>query len=293
VEFSSPIIGASGTFGYGLEYSPIFDLNKVGGISVKGLSLHPHDGNPMPRIRETTAGMLNAIGLQNVGVEAFLRDKLPFLRKYSCRIIANFWGKTLEEYVQTAEILDKSNLDMLEMNISCPNVKAGGILFTSHPDKTREVVKAVRKVVKNTPLIVKLSPNVTDIKAYAKVCEEEGADAIAAINTLVGMAINIKTRKPYLANVTGGLSGPAIKPVGIRAVSEIYRTVKIPIIGIGGITNHEDVVEYFLAGAQAVQVGTANFVNNSAIPEMTESLNKYCEENNINNISELTGGVIL
>lgn len=293
VEFKNPLIGASGTFGYGLEFIKAFDISRLGGISVKGISLKETRGNPMPRIRETAAGMLNAIGLQNVGVEAFLRDKLPFLRKYDTRIIVNFWGKSVEEYAEVASILDSADVDMLEMNISCPNVKEGGIAFGSCPENTREIVRAVRKKVNKKPLIVKLSPNVTDIKVFAKACEEEGADAISAINTLLGMAINIKTRKPWLANVTGGLSGPAVKPVAIRMVHEIYRTVKIPVIGIGGITNHEDAVEFFLAGASAVQVGTANFIDHMSMPKIIDALDKYCADNNIASISELTGGVIL
>ena len=293
VIFKNPVIGASGTFGYGLEYEPLLDLNRLGGLSVKGISLHETDGNPMPRIRETASGMLNSIGLQNIGVDAFLKEKLPCLRRYDTKIIVNFWGKSVEEYVEVARILDSSDIDMLEMNISCPNIKEGGLSFSADPEKTRAIVRAARKAVKNKPLIVKLSPNVTDIKAYALVCEEEGADALSAINTLMGMAINVHTRKPWLANVTGGLSGPAIKPVAVRMVFDIYRSVKIPLIGLGGIMTYEDVIEFYLAGASAVQVGTANFRDSETMIAIIDGLEKYCADNNISALSELTGGIVL
>ncbi len=226
VEFQNPLIAASGTFGYGLEFERYLDLNRVGGISVKGLSLREHAGNPMPRIHETSSGMLNAIGLQNIGVDSFLRNKLPRLRKYNAKVIVNFWGKSIDEYAEIAAILDKEDIDMLEMNISCPNVKEGGISFSSSPDNARKVICAVRNVVSKKPLIVKLSPNVSDIRDFALVCEEEGADAVSAINTIVGMAINIDSRRPYLANNTGGLSGPAIKPVGVKMVMIFTKPLK-------------------------------------------------------------------
>jgi dihydroorotate dehydrogenase (NAD+) catalytic subunit len=292
INFKNPLIAASGTFGYGLEFARIFDLSLLGGISVKGLSLKPVDGNPMPRIRETSSGLLNAIGLQNVGVHAFLRDKLPLLRSYDTKIIVNFWGKSIEDYAEVAEILDEADVDMLEMNISCPNVKEGGISFSSSPQAAAEVISAVRGRVKNKPLMVKLSPNVTSIAEYARAAESAGADALSAINTLMGMAINIHTRKPWLANVTGGLSGPAIKPVAIRMVYEISRAVKIPIMGMGGIANHEDVVEFFLAGASAVQVGTANLVEHSSIPRIAADLEGYCKANDVK-MAELTGKLII
>ncbi|MGB9731496.1 MULTISPECIES: dihydroorotate dehydrogenase [Calditerrivibrio] len=291
VEFKNPIITASGTFGYGLEYANHIDLNKLGGISVKGISLKEVKGNPMPRIMETSAGMLNAIGLQNVGVERFIKEKLPALRKYDTKIIVNFWGKTLEEYIEVARVLDGEDVDMLEMNISCPNIKEGGIAFGTDPKMTYEVVYNCKKVMKNKPLIVKLSPNVTNIKVFGKVAEEAGADAISAINTLLGMAININTRKPFLSNITGGLSGPAIKPVAIRMVYELYKTIKIPIVGIGGIMNYRDVIEFYLAGASAVQVGTANFVDPEIPIKIIDELDNYLKCNNIRNISELTGKV--
>mgnify|MGYP005850354619 CR=1 FL=1 len=292
IKFKNPIITASGTFGYGLEYARFIDINKLGGISVKGISLNEVSGNKMPRIMETTSGMLNAIGLQNVGVERFLKEKLPFLRKYDTKIIVNFWGKTVEEYVEVAGILDKEDIDMLEMNISCPNIKEGGIAFGTDPKMTSKVISETKKVISKKPLVVKLSPNVTDIKLFGKVAEDSGADAISAINTLLGMAINIETKKPYISNITGGLSGPAIKPVAVRMVHELYKTVKIPIIGIGGIMNYKDVVEFYLAGASAVQVGTANFVNPEIPIEIIKDLQKYVINKTINNIIELKGKVI-
>jgi dihydroorotate dehydrogenase (NAD+) catalytic subunit len=293
VEFKNPVITASGTFGYGLEYARFIDISRLGGISVKGISLNEVQGNPMPRIMETTSGMLNAIGLQNVGVHKFLKDKLPYLRKYDTKIIVNFWGKTIEEYVQVAEILDNADIDMLEMNISCPNVKEGGIAFGSDPKMTEKVVSECRKVIKNKPLIVKLSPNVTDIKPFAKACEDSGADAVSAINTLLGMAVNIHTFKPYISNVTGGLSGPAIKPVAVRMVHEVSKAVKIPIIGMGGITHWQDAAEFFLVGASAVQVGTANFIDPELAIKIIDGLEQYAKDKGLGNISELTGKVDL
>ncbi|MBZ4671990.1 dihydroorotate dehydrogenase [Deferribacterales bacterium Es71-Z0220] len=293
VKFKNPIITASGTFGYGIEYARFIDLNRLGGISVKGISLKETKGNKMPRIMETNAGMLNAIGLQNVGVERFINEKLPLLKKYDTRIIVNFWGKSIEEYVEVARILDESEIDMLEMNISCPNIKEGGIAFGTDPKMTYSVVYETKKVIKNKPLIVKLSPNVTDIKLFGKVAEEAGADAISAINTLLGMAINIETQKPYISNITGGLSGPAIKPVAIRMVYELYKTISIPIIGIGGIMNYKDVVEFYLAGASAVQIGTANFVNPEISIQIVKELEDYLKSKSIDKITDLTGKVIV
>jgi len=291
VGFSNPILMASGTYGYGLEFSELIDLNKLGGISVKGISLNEAKGNPMPRIIETHAGMLNAIGLQNVGVEKFIREKLPEIKKYGTRIIANFWGKTIKEYVEVADILDKEDVDMLEMNISCPNVKEGGIAFGVDPKMTFEVVSEVRKAVYNKPLVVKLSPNVSDIKIFGQAAEEAGADAVSAINTLLGLSININTRKPFLSNITGGLSGPAIKPVAVKMVYDLYKTISIPIIGVGGIMNYKDVIEFYLAGASAVQIGTANFVDPEIAIRIIKDLENYCSENKISNISQLTGGI--
>lgn len=293
VKFKNPIITASGTFGYGIEYSRFIDINKLGGISVKGISLNETIGNKMPRIIETTAGMLNSIGLQNVGVEKFIKEKLPILKKYDVRIIVNFWGKSIEEYVEVAKILDETDVDMLEMNISCPNIKEGGIAFGTDPKMTYSVVYETKKAIKNKPLIVKLSPNVTDIKIFGKVAEEAGADAISAINTLLGMAINIETKKPYISNITGGLSGPAIKPVAVRMVYELFKTVKIPIIGVGGIMNYKDVIEFYLAGASAVQIGTANFVDPEIPLKIIVELEDYLKSKSIDNITDLTGKVIV
>ena len=293
VEFKNPVIAASGTFGYGLEFKRFTDISKIGGISIKGISLHETEGNPMPRIAETYSGMLNAIGLQNVGVEKFIKEKLPALKSLETRLIVNFWGKTVEEYVEVAKILnDVERVDMLEMNISCPNIKEGGISFSSSPEAVSQVVAACKKVIKNKPLIVKLSPNVQDIKPFAKACEESGADALSAINTLIGMAIDVERMKPVLANVTGGLSGPAIKPVALRMVKEVYEAVKIPVIGIGGIGNWKDAAEFILAGASAIQIGTANFVNANVCSETAEGLNEYLERKNINHFSEIIGKAV-
>jgi len=291
IKFKNPIITASGTFGYGIEYAKYIDISKLGGISVKGLSLNEVKGNKMPRIIETPAGMLNAIGLQNIGVNRFINEKLPLLKKFDTKIIVNFWGKTIEEYVEVAKILDSVEIDMLEMNISCPNIKEGGIAFGTDPKMTEKVVSSVKKNINNKPLIVKLSPNVTDIKLFAKICEDSGADAISAINTLLGMSIDIETKKPHLSNITGGLSGPAIKPVAIRMVYEVYKSVKIPVIGIGGIMNYKDVLEFFIAGASAVQVGTANFVDPEIPIKIINDLKNYLENKKIHNISSLTGSI--
>lgn len=293
IEFKNPIIAASGTFGYGLEFKRFTDLTQIGGISVKGISLNETEGNPMPRITETYSGMLNAIGLQNVGVEKFVTEKLPALKNIDTRIIVNFWGKTIDEYIEVAKILDETpRVDMLEMNISCPNIKEGGISFSSSPETVKEVVIACRKVIKNKPLIVKLSPNVQDIKPFAKVCEDSGADALSAINTLIGMAIDVERMKPILANITGGLSGPAIKPIALRFVKEIYETVKIPIIGAGGIGCWKDAAEFILAGASAVQIGTANFINANICNETASGLNEYLERKNIDNFNDIVGKAV-
>lgn len=292
VKFKNPVIAASGTFGYGIEFSKFTDINMIGGVSVKGISLNPVNGNPMPRITETRAGMLNAIGLQNVGIEKFLTDKLPYLRKYNTNVIVNFWGRTSEEYVETAKLLDNENIEMLEMNISCPNVKEGGISFSADPECAADVVKAVRKVVKSKPLIVKLSPNVTDIKVFAKACRDAGADALSAVNTFIGAAIDAEKMKPVLANITGGLSGPAIKPLALRMVIETAKAVDIPIIGIGGITDCFDAAEFFLAGACAVQVGTANFIDPKACESIAYGLDEYLKRKNIANINDIIGKAV-
>ena len=284
---NNPVIAASGTFGYGLEYSSLVDLNALGGFSTKGLSLKPKVGNPVPRVIETSSGMLNAIGLENIGLEAFLSEKLPQLKNFNTRIIINFFGDTTQEYVAMARALsDVERLDALEMNVSCPNVEKGGLQFSSDPEVLTEVVSSVRKATEKF-LIVKLSPNVTDITLLAKAAENAGADALSVCNTFVGMSIDLKTRKPHLANRTGGLSGPAIKPLALNLVYQTVRAVQIPVIGIGGISSGEDAVEFLLAGAKAVQIGTANFIDPVSTLHVIEGIRRYCLANGVNNLSEL------
>ena len=288
----NPVMTASGTFGYGEEYSEFINLNELGAIVVKGLSLKPREGNPPPRIIETPAGMLNSIGLQNIGITAFIKDKLPFLRQFRTSVIVNFFGDTIKEYTEAAKQLSNVNgIHGLEMNISCPNKQAGWIVFGTDPKVTFKVVSAVRKAT-HLPLIVKLSPNVTDIKVMAGAAEDAGADAVSLINTITGMSIDIKTRKPHLANITGGLSGPAVRPVAIRMVWEAYNKVKIPVIGMGGITTAEDAIEFMLAGAAAVALGTVNFINPKAASEVLKGIKKFMLKAGISEIKELTGGLI-
>lgn len=284
---NNPVIAASGTFGYGLEYSSLVDLNALGGFSTKGLSLKPKVGNPVPRVIETSSGMLNAIGLENIGLEAFLSEKLPQLKNFNTRIIVNFFGDTTQEYAAMARALsDVERLDALEMNVSCPNVEKGGLQFSSDTEVLTEVVSSVRKATEKF-LIVKLSPNVTDITLLAKAAENAGADALSVCNTFVGMSIDLKTRKPHLANRTGGLSGPAIKPLALNLVYQTVRAVQIPVIGIGGISSGEDAVEFLLAGAKAVQIGTANFIDPVSTLHVIEGIRRYCLANGVNNLSEL------
>jgi dihydroorotate dehydrogenase (NAD+) catalytic subunit len=291
LRLKNPVMTASGTFGYGEEYSEFIDLNKLGAVVVKGISLKPMGGNPPPRICETPCGMLNAIGLQNVGLKQFMKIKLPFLRRYDTRIVANILGNSIREYVKISQILDEAGVDAIELNVSCPNVKKGGLTFGTDRKMLSRLVTSVRDSVKDAVLITKLSPNVSDIKQFAKVVEDAGADAISLINTIPGMAIDIKTLKPKLANITGGLSGPAIKPIAVRMVYEAYNSVRIPIIGIGGIMNVYDAIEFMIAGATAVAVGTANFVNPKATIEILDGLKKYMEKENLQEISSLTGSV--
>jgi dihydroorotate dehydrogenase (NAD+) catalytic subunit len=291
LKLSNPVMTASGTFGYGGEYAEFIDLNRLGAVVVKGLSLKPKEGNPTPRIVETPSGMLNSIGLQNIGIESFIKEKMPFLRRFSTNVIVNFFGDTIEEYAEAAERLScVDGVHGLEMNISCPNKQAGWSIFGTDPRVTHDVVTAVRKKTV-LPLIVKLSPNVTDIAMMAKVAEEAGADAVSVINTLTGMAIDIQTRKPRLANVRGGLSGPAIKPVAVRMVYEVKQAVKIPIIGLGGIMNADDAIEFIIAGATAVAVGTANFINPMATMEILDGMIEYMKNQKIEDIGSLTGTV--
>ncbi len=291
LKLKNPVMTASGTFGYGEEYAEFIDLSNLGAIVVKGLSLKPRKGNPPPRAVETPAGMLNAIGLQNIGIKAFIRDKLLFLKQFNTAVIVNFFGDTIEEYIEAARHLaDTNGIHALEMNISCPNREAGWAVFGTDPEMTFKVVSRVRKVT-HLPLIVKLSPNVTDIRVIAKAAEDAGADAISLINTITGMSIDIKTKKPCLANIIGGLSGPAIRPIAVRMVWECYKTVSIPIIGMGGIVSAEDAIEFILAGATAIAVGTANFINPMATMEIIYGLDKYLTEKGINDIKELIGGM--
>jgi len=287
LKLKNPVMTASGTFGYGEEYTPYVDLNKLGAIVVKGLSLKPRLGNPPPRIIETAGGMLNAVGLQNIGVKVFLEEKLPFLRQYDVSVIANIYGETFEEYREVAGALRSAKgLHALEINISCPNVKNGGVSFGTDP-KTAAKVTAMVKDETSLPVIVKLTPNVTDIAAIARAVEKAGADAVSLINTLTGMAIDIKTRKPCLKNIIGGLSGPAIKPIALRMVWQVVQEVSIPVIGIGGIMTAEDALEFLIVGAVAVQVGTANFVNPLATMEILEGIRQYLVVHKIDNISKI------
>lgn len=291
LRFRNPVWTASGTFGYGLEFSPFLDLNQLGAIVVKGLSLKPSKGNPPPRTVETPAGMLNSIGLQNVGVDVFLEEKLPQLRKFDTHVIANFYGNSFEEYEETAGKLGQTEgISALEMNISCPNVKEGNLPFGRDPRVIEELVGRVRKAAK-LPLIVKLSPNTSDIKSAARAAEQGGADALSAINTLIGMAVDVRTKKPLLAKITGGLSGPAIRPVAVRMVWEAASAVKIPVIGIGGIVSAEDALEFMIVGAKAVQIGTANFLDPAASVKIIEGLRDFCEKEKIEKILDLIGTV--
>lgn len=291
LSLKNPVITASGTFGYGEEYSEFFDIGRLGAIVVKGLSINPKKGNPPPRIIETPAGMLNAIGLQNIGIEAFINDKLPFLRQFKTPVIANFFGDTVDEYIRAAEALSNANgVHALEMNVSCPNKEAGWCIFGTNPETLRHVVSMVRKATR-LPLIVKLSPNVTDIGLMAKVAEDSGADAVSLINTLTAMCIDIDRRKPALGNITGGLSGPAIRPVAVRMVWEACKAVKIPVIGMGGIMNFKDALEFLIVGARSVAVGTANFVNPSATMDIIDGIENYMIEKGFADINQLIGSL--
>jgi len=293
LKLRNPIMLASGTVGYGNEIAEFVDLNKIGAIVTKSLSLKPRKGNPPQRITETPAGMLNAIGLANVGVEVFLKEKIPFLKQYDVPLICNIAASSVEEYVECTKILtEEETIKAFEINVSCPNVKEGGLQFGNNLSAVGKVTEKVRAVT-NKPLIIKLSPNVSYISEFAKVVKDEGGDAVSAINTLVGTAFNIFTRKPKVQNVFAGLSGPAIKPVALAKVLEIHQKVDIPIIGIGGIMNWKDVVEFMIVGASAVQIGTLNFIDPAAPIKIIEELEKYCEQMNINSISELTGSYII
>lgn len=284
----NPVIAASGTFGYGEELEEYFPVSAVGAVATKGLSLKPRLGNPMPRIVETPSGMINAIGLQNVGVEAFITDKLPYLEQHGVTVIANIFGNTLEEYVEIARALQGTSVAALELNISCPNVKAGGMEFGNDPSQAGRVTAAVREAF-DRHLMVKLSPNVTSIVSVGQAVAEAGADSLSLINTITAMAINTQTKQPMIANGVGGLSGPAIRPIAVRMVAEIYRALSIPIVGIGGIRTLNDALEFFIAGAQAIQVGTATFIEPNAIYELIGQLEDYLKENGLSSLEDLVG----
>ena len=291
IKFENPVLVASGTFGYGEEYAQLIDLNKLGGIITKSITLNPREGNPPPRTCETPSGMLNAIGLANVGVDSFIKEKLSFLRSLDTKIIVNVAGSTLEEYVKVVKRLNRvKGIHMLEINISCPNVKMGGLQFGASEESAHEIIKTITENT-NYPVMAKLTPNVTDITRIALAVEEAGCQAISLINTLVGMAINSDTRKPFLSNITGGLSGPAIKPVALAMVWKVAQEVKVPVIGIGGIMDTRDALEFLLAGACMIQVGTASFVDSRASIKIIEGLKEYCENHGIKKIKELVGRV--
>lgn len=287
--FKNPILTASGTFGFGKEYSDFIDLSKLGGICVKGTTILPREGNDYPRMAETPSGMLNAVGLQNKGVDYFRDNIYPEIKDIDTNIIVNVSGSTIEDYVAcTEKLVDLEHIPSIELNISCPNVKEGGMAFGTSCKSAAEVTKAVRKVWPRN-LIVKLSPNVTDITEIAKSVESEGADAVSLINTLLGMAINIKTQKPVLSTVTGGLSGACVKPVALRMVWQTFHAIKIPIIGLGGISSWEDAIEFIIAGATAIQIGTHNFIDPTISIKVIDGINKYLEDYNIKNIADLVG----
>ncbi len=290
VEFKNPVMTASGTFGSGTEYAGFVDLNRLGAVVTKGVANVPWEGNPTPRIAETYGGMLNAIGLQNPGIDVFIERDIPFLKKYDTKIIANVCGKTVEDYLEVVEKLGDTEVDMLEINVSCPNVKEGAIAFGQKADSLYDITAAVKKKAKQ-PVIMKLSPNVTDITEMARAAEAAGADALSMINTLTGMKIDVHKRAFVLANRTGGLSGPAVKPVAVRMVYQTAQAVKIPIIGMGGIANAEDALEFLLAGATAVAVGAMNFVNPYTTVEVAEGIEAYMERYGIGDIHSLIGSV--
>ena len=293
VEFKNPVIAASGTFGFGREYNELYPIAKLGGISSKGMTIHEKAGNPPPRIAETPDGILNSVGLQNPGVEHFLREDLPWLRQQDTVVIANIAGATEEDYAAIAEKVNSSEVDMVELNISCPNVKAGGAAFGTSCMGAERITSIVRERCPDKPLIVKLSPNVTSITEIARAVEAAGADAVSLINTLLGMRIDIRTRRPILRNNRGGLSGPAVFPVAVRMVNEVYHAVKVPVIGLGGVSKWEDAIEMTLAGASAIQVGTAMFTDPFAPLKIIDGMERYLEQNGIANISELVGQVAL
>ncbi|MCF6464283.1 dihydroorotate dehydrogenase [Clostridium sp. Cult2] len=288
VEFENPVIAASGTFGFGREYAEYFSLSRLGGISSKGLTLHKKEGNPGIRIYETTGGLLNSIGLQNPGIDAFIKDELPFMEKQGTVILANVGGSTLEEYIKSIEKLNDTNIHMVELNISCPNVKEGGMAFGTKSETAYKVVSEVRGVCKK-PLIVKLSPNAENIVHMAESCVKAGADGLSLVNTLSGMAIDIKARKPVFNNIIAGLSGPCIKPIALRMVYEVAKAINVPILGIGGITNYKDAIEFIMAGAWAVQVGSGNFIKPTITLDIIEGIEEFMISEGIKSLEEIRG----
>jgi len=292
LKLKNPIIASSGTFGYGLEFAPLGNLGKLGGIVIKGLSHWEEKGNPPPRICETPAGILNSIGLENIGVENFISEKLPQLLHYNTAIIMNIWGREIDDYLKVAERLDGvKGIAALEVNISCPNIKKGGITFGTDPSLTFQLVQQVRKTT-SLPLMVKLTPNVTDITLIARSAEDAGANILSLINTLLGMEIDVATRRPSLANITGGLSGPAIRPIALRMVYQTAKKVNIPIVGVGGIASLEDVLKFLLAGASAVQIGTANFFDPTICWRLVDELEEYLRKEGIPDVRQLVGALI-
>ncbi len=292
VEFKNPVIAASGTFGFGREFDEIYDISCLGGVSTKGLTLEPRPGNPTPRIAEGHGVILNAVGLQNPGVEAFIRDDLAFLKGKGVAVIANVAGKTIEDYAAICARLD-GLVDMIELNISCPNVRCGGMAFGIRPENVEEVTRAAKGALKQTPLMVKLSPNVENIAVNALAAQSGGADCVSLINTLTGMVVDIERRRPLIANNTGGVSGAGIRPIAVRMTYEVCRAVSIPVIGMGGITRAEDALEFIIAGVAAVQVGTANFTDTLAMPKIVEGLNEWMDAHGVKNIEEIRGTLVL
>ncbi len=291
LKLKNPVMTASGTFGYAGEFKELVDLNRLGAIIVKGLSLKPSMGNPPPRIVETPSGMLNAIGLENIGIDAFVKEKLGFLKELAAPVLVNIYGKSIEEYAELAMRIDGiEGVAGIEVNISCPNIKAGGISFGVDPVSAYNVTKAVREVT-SKPVMVKLTPNVTDIAEIALSVEDAGADSLSLINTITGMLIDVNTRRPKLANITGGLSGPAIKPVALRMVWQVAKKVKIPVVGVGGIITAEDAIEFFIAGASAVQIGTANFINPCSTTDIIEGIEAFMMKNRIDELADIVGTI--
>ncbi len=291
LQMDNPVMTASGTFGYGEEFQDFIDLERIGGIIVKGTTLHKREGNPYPRMAETPSGMLNAVGLQNKGVNYFVEQIYPRIKDLNTNIIVNVSGSAIEDYVETAQIINElDKIPAIELNISCPNVKQGGMAFGVSACGAADVVKAVREVYKKT-LIVKLSPNVTDVTEIARAAEDSGADSVSLINTLLGMAINAETQRPMLSTITGGLSGPAVKPIALRMVWQVEKVVKIPVIGLGGIMDWKDAIEFFLAGASAIQIGTANFIDPQATVKIIDGINDYLNRHNYQSIHEIVGGL--